>query len=672
MDKQIVAVSINKVQTFLFDTILSHTQEKQAEAATLNKIMSASNEISEEFNKKINAAFDDTEITELLSCSGVYIFECELDEKSIDEKLNQLFVSYYRDSQGKKQLRYVYFPKENQSELEAIKKAKQLLAKPDNFTVLVEKNKEVLFNFEDVSEDDRKTKEESDYTIKYPKFAKDINALFDLDDRDKSNHFRMAVIKADLDGMGDLFKGIDDYQDYRAISDILNDHVSPEGLHRAAADYLPNHKDGWIHLFYIAGDDIFFAVSIANLINGIDVCRKMLVDINGEIEKVSPDYKLSMSIGVEITFNREPVRYYLSMVEDQLKCAKKIKLKDVLKSYVQTKIAFSGVVWLDINMSRLKADKKRLNKDIKNNSQKISAINQAIGDVPVWNFFLDEVRILNYIKSEDDLKEYIGKPHFFYSLLEKLTNKEIYQNNTKYINNLLYHLIPQYMDTSIDKDLWQAELLINRGIIYQLYQKKLKGKVIELSDDRKARLEAYLRLMLLFSDERFSIEGVEGDKGFKFSSDEQTNVRKELLSKPMEYLYHSLKKDHNSQLLKYFAVYVVMDKKRKHLELLNIEKTMFYRLRKVDKIDIKKAAKMIALKNCTSRKELTEKNKTREEFGKKPKHLFFDKDSFRKEAEEGGQWTEDFIDSLMLLYEYNSLLRRYKGRCKELEGGSKK
>ena len=132
MNKQIVALSINKVQSFLFDTILSHAQEKQAETDTLNHIMTASNEISIDFARKIRENFQVKNNEELLYCSGVFIFQCTLEEEFIDKKLNNLFLEYYRESQGKKQLRYVYFPRENLSELDAIKKAKQLLQKPEN------------------------------------------------------------------------------------------------------------------------------------------------------------------------------------------------------------------------------------------------------------------------------------------------------------------------------------------------------------------------------------------------------------------------------------------------------------------------------------------------------------------------------------------------------------
>ena len=691
MNRQIVALSINKVQSFLFDTILAHTQEKQSETNTLNHIMTASKEISIDFAQKIKATFNVEEVNVLLYCSGVFIFQRTFEEDNIDEKLNDLFLEYYRESQGKKQLRYVYFPKENLSELDAIKEAKMLLQKPENFAKIVAKNMNTLFSFEPVVDDNKKTESKENYITKYPKFARDINALFNpiepvgdnSDKQNNSNHFRMAVIKADLDGMGDLFKKIKNYKDYKAISDILNQFVSLDGLHKIALKYSPKtfskDNEGWIFPFYVAGDDVFFAVSIENLINGIDVCRHIVKEINKEISKNNKnelqEYKLSLSIGVEIVFNREPVRYYLDMVEKQLKCAKRIKPNYNIKRFVNSKICISGVVWLDIDIGKVKKHKKELKNNQKHKHgckcyacKKVIQINKEIGNVYIWRFFLDEVAILNYVKSksESKLDDYIGKPHYFYSLLEKLTDTQICDSEIKYFNNLFYHLLPKYMDTSIKGDLWKVELLINRGIIKQLYQKGPKGNSIQYNDKVKKQLESYLRLMLLLSDKRFQINGIES-KRYNFRNDEQDNVRKELLSKPMEYLYEMLDTKHESKLLKYFAEYKKLNKKGNHLERLSIEKSMFFKLRRTDKISINKAASMIELKNSDSEKEVEEKNKIRINEGKKPQYFYFNKKEFCDEANKSGQWTEDFIDSLMLLYEYNSFLRKYKKRCKDLK-----
>lgn len=57
--------------------------------------------------------------------------------------------------------------------------------------------------------------------MEYPLFAENINALYSAEESDNPKRFRIAVIKADLDGMGDMFKNIKSYDDYSRVSRIL-------------------------------------------------------------------------------------------------------------------------------------------------------------------------------------------------------------------------------------------------------------------------------------------------------------------------------------------------------------------------------------------------------------------------------------------------------------------
>jgi len=649
MKKQIAALSINKVQTFLFDVIHAHVQEKQVEQATLKNIMNASKEISDDFQRVIKSKFAGVEMQELLFCSGMYIFSCVLPESEIKKRLNELFLDYYKNSQGKKQLRYICFEAGQKSEIEVIKRAKEELKKSARLTEIIEKNKKILFSFQPASENQDKFMNDTD---QYPMFAADINALFNQNEAENKNHFRIAVIKADLDSMGKLFEKIDNYQEYRDISRLLNTGISLDGLHQVAKKIALDNQKGWLYPFYIAGDDIFFAVSAANMIKGINVCRQILQDINRAIKKMHPKRELSMSIGVEITFNREPVRYYLSMVEKQLKCAKRAAeyngwANKVLSKFLQTKIAIGGTTYFDIDYAEVKQYKKRL----KGTRDKMKMkINRELGTVPVWSFFLNEVKVLNSVRKDDSIKDLIGTPGFYYALLNTLT--EVHDNDVKYCNNLLYHLRPKYLN-SPTKELRKKELLLNRGIIRQLYQKTLYGDKIIINEVTKRRLEAYLRLMILFSDDRFRVRIGDDEKDRNFREED---IKKELLRKPMEYLYDNLKCGHGSKLICYFADYLNYEahdeKKGKYLQRLRIEKSMFFRLREMGKVTVEKAANMIEMQNPSSDKKSSEINVS-------PYRMEFLKEEFCRAAKGSGQWTTDFVDSLMLLYEYNDLIIKF-------------
>ncbi len=70
---------------------------------------------------------------------------------------------------------------------------------------------------------------------------------------------------------------------------------------------------------------------------------------------------------------------------------------------------------------------------------------------------------------------------------------------------------------------------------------------------------------------------------------------------------------------------------------------------------------MIALNNSKSKIDIDAANEKRRKEGKALYHLYFDKDTFCGEAKKSGQWTSDYVDSLMLFYEYNEISIRFRG-----------
>lgn len=672
-EKQIVALSVDKVQAFLTETIHSHVQEKQTEQATLKSIMNASREISEGFHNVIKRKFSETKVDEnenkLLSCSGVYIFKCGLPVEAIEAKLNELFLAYYHSSQGQKLLKCVFFPEGKYDKIEAIQEAKKRLKQSGYLNERIEKNKETLFSFSTVDKKNTGVMDEEAEPMEFPMFARDINALFSKEESANENHFRIAVIKADLDDMGNMFKKIDGYDDYSKVSKILNDEVCLKGLHESIKGE-SNGRTGWLFPFYVAGDDIFFAVSVKNLIKGIEACGNILSRINGRLEKElsrkNPTIlKLSMSIGVEITFNREPIRYYMERVESQLKKAKETDPasfgKFLKRKFIKTKISICGLTYLDIDCAELKKHKENL-------SYKLQAI-------PIWNFFRRDVKLLNYIRAEGNgYNEILGTPGFFYTLLERLSVKSVRESDMRYINSVLYHLLPRFTK-ALDKEKRNLELLLNAGILSQLFFKKEKGGVeIVLNSNTRHRLETYLRLMLLFSDSRFGItddaDSAAESELYTYKDEELDNARKYLFSKSTDYLYKEILIKKDKCLTKVFANEECYQEKvarrhktgrgkRSYLQKLKIEKSMFVKLRELAKVSNdearRKAINMIELRNKDTKQEIQKLNDDRKSIGKAPINLFFDKDKFWALTKESDAWNEDFVDSLMLLYKYKEL-----------------
>jgi hypothetical protein len=659
MSEQIVALSIDKVQTCLFEVIHAHEQEKQTEEATLKSIVNSSNEISREFFEMVWRVFPEKEEGAiLLACSGVCIFKCKLAEEVIALRLNELFLKYYHSSQGQKLLRYVYFPADGYNEIGAIQKAKKRLKQASDFNNIIEKNKEQLFSFCEIKKVKEKPDESETFDEKdYPMFAAHINALFHVEDSERAknkNRFRIAVIKADLDGMGDMFKKISDYKEYQRISEALNESISLEALHEAAKVCRPEGRESWLFPFYIAGDDIFFAVSVANLIKGVEVCRHILKNINEKLHSYSQ--QLSISIGVVVTFNRQPIRYYLEMVEKQLKYAKGAKCPENLKPFLDATIAIGGLAFFDLDYDKFKAHKEKYQG--RKNPEKIE-LNQKINSVPVWRFFLNHLSLLRNIKKEEKFKKILATPSFFYTLLEKLSQDDVQNDERKYMNQLLYHLLPKYLDPP-HSQLWRSELLLNAGILEQLYQKGPYGREIKFCDDTKQRLEIYLRLMLLFSDTRFNMAKQLEPNSNLFNDERITSAKKMLLTKVRSYLFDYILK---TDLRDFFVKQQPHPKngKIKYFQKLSIHKSLFFKLRDTP---VEKAATMLLLNNSKPMDQGNNTNGTTESKEKPIYRMNFDLEGFCEKAAKSRAWTPDFVDSLMLFYQYAEMVIKYNAAYK--------
>lgn len=673
-EKQIVALTVDKVQNYLIGTIHAHVQEKQTEKETLKSIMNSSREISKDFYQSIKKEFNVIDEDRLLNCSGVFIFISVLPKADIDTKLNKLFLEYYRKSQGQKLLKYTCFSAKNfeNKRVEAIQEAKKRLKYAGEFSKIIEKNKNILFSFQEIDcQNTLFEKDESDF----PMFARNLDTLFNKDEKNNKNHFRIAVIKADLDGMGDMFKKIKYYEEYSNISKALNDIISMNGLHKVAENFRSECGLEWLFPFYVAGDDIFFAVSLSNIMYAVSVCRQILENIKDRLNECSIQQSLSMSIGIEITFNNQPIRYYLDMVERQLKNAKNTKIPYILEEFKYAKISFCNLTFMDVDYDRIKEQKKTITcyKNSKNNPkcrcnncQRKRDFNSALQEVPIWQFFLSDVNMLKEIKAiyGKDSKS-LGAPGFFYTLLERLTHEEIQRNRTKYINSVLYHLLPRYLDSS-DKKLRELELRLNSGIMEQLYRRDLDGYKIEVDDKSKQRLETYLRLMLLFSEERFSIEENSRIKERCILTKEDIeNARKILLSRPKIYLKKLLRKDRYKMTNIFINDYSYRKKGKlvECLQLLRIEKSMFFKLFQTDMFTtdkINKVANMLELQNSSDRNEINSINEEKIKEDKTPNHLYFDKSEFCKLAMDSKEWNQDYVQSMMLLYEYNKMNIKFR------------
>lgn len=237
---------------------------------------------------------------------------------------------------------------------------------------------------------------------------------------------------------------------------------------------------------------------------------------------------------------------------------------------------------------------------------------------------------------------------------------------------MLYSLRLKHLDNS---NIRNKELIFKSRIIKQLYavlaEKKKKKKfkkiyknTIVLNDNSKHRLETYIQLLILLTDPRYNLNSIEHSSE-DYEKKQIKNAQKFLLKKTINYLYEKLYK-YDSNLLD-IIIKKDMSKTKNSSDIyfkrLNIEKSMFFKLRDTDKVSIEKAAELIKLKNqvCQNKdSDVTEENKE-----KTSNYMCFDEDKFKKAAK--NSWNSTFIDSLMLLYQYNEMNIKLNGIIKEEE-----
>ena len=371
MDKYIIAVKIIKVQSCLFNILHAHVQEKQKEENTLRTICNLSTEISTALKEKVEAKFEQckiesNDIVAFPSGSGDVVYRVEMDDFKKAEMLStldELFVEIYRQHQGRMRISYAIMLATN-NDYHDIKSINELLKKQSQ-NEIIQRNANILFNFQ-TDEDNTLDKDSSMHLVvnskaSWPFHAENLGELRQ-NTEDPEERFRLAMIKADFDGMYDLFNSLENIDQYKYISKILSDRISIEGLYKFVKDTADKNPVVWenFKLFplYIAGDDIFFAVHVSNLILGIHILRELVKAINNEIMQQIPGITLTLRIGVDITWNSQPIRYYYERVEVQMnRCKTNLNdehdetIVNLLKK-ATVKIALDNCVFYDTYIER--------------------------------------------------------------------------------------------------------------------------------------------------------------------------------------------------------------------------------------------------------------------------------------------------------------------------------
>ncbi|MGG1654527.1 Cas10/Cmr2 second palm domain-containing protein [Paenibacillus sp. NRS-1780] len=684
MSSYVVAVSMDKVQSFLYYVLQAQIQEKQSNNGTLNTIIESSRLISDQFYQDIGmegerGPFAKHIDEELLKCSGMCVFVTSLPEDQIVKNLNGIFETYYKKLSGQIFMKYVYFKQtdlKNNNPLQAIKESKKRLREKACFNSIIAQNRELLFMFHSSPEREQKRGlTTSSVTNVFSAFTNTINDLYSKQDENNDNHFRVAVIKADLDGMGELFKQLDSHETYKQVSELLSKYIYLEYLHDGVKKIKRNDPEFRLYPLYIAGDDIFFAVPTSKLVDGVNLCKDILKQINGEIEQINRKREtglqpLSMSIGIDFTFNREPIRYYHERVQQQLDFAKKAPSMVAVAGVVPLscmKISINEYVLYRYDLAsdssgRLKPTKSKITPE-----QKFKEFHAEKNN---WKHFVTQVKRL-----QDAMEEGFAAHHFFYGLLNKITDPKVCNNLMKYSNSVLYHVIPQYLNSN-NRKLRESELLILESMLKQVVVKTTKsGKTskegkLSFGMDQRRQLEKYVRLLLLFADPRFKIvqkktRSVANDFDIK-------RVRSTVFNKTLRYLFdQNLGGSKDCKVFREIFVeytrYTPLSDagskrgggigKETEVEVyrtLRLSNSLLHRFKGMN--DIQRVAEMIEATNPQQKEDIITIEQLRREEHKAPPGLYFDKETFLRMARSQQMWKSEYIDSLLIFYQLREQL----------------
>ena len=627
-----VAIAVEKVQRYIFQVI----DKSQADEKTLRNIISASDniamnilkEIETEFNLNAQQSKDDNKI---LWISGKVVFRNKETEDEIKVKLKKLYQKIYADYQGNIFLNYVSFTisSDKKNNMEILRRAECLLKESTTKSQVIKDNSEVLFSFKELDNKNQNQiygnkKEENVFLTNM-----DDLVVLDINHETDSSDGKIAILKADINNLGRIMKEIDDnYDKYLQVSKLLSGKISIDNLSKMVINSKQPEEDEeelekTILPFYVAGDDIFYAVRINALFESIKVLHNMIKDINQELKEIQGEYgkiELSIAIGVVFVNNHQPIRYYSQMVEKELSVAKK---------NMKEQKSFNAVAGISMAGNLFYIYKEGL----------------GYGENNGFFRFCNEV---------GELKEMMEEKIFTRTSLHNLLiNLETEKDKERQMFYALYYLKPNLRTGDIGNTKENKELYFKYYLLSHLVEEKRDWNkreeryfVPEKIDDI---LIPKLKLILLFLKEQYSDKSgktkvkkyiISSDKGA--ATDQKRRIRSVMFHKPINYLLDKVCE--YDSIEKLFIKKISKDKKQLYISA-HFEPTIFYRAKML--MELKKSSqvlKMIINYNNNFNKNSQEEieNIYRINFNEKKFEEYFSKTKDTK-----------WIDRLILIYKYN-------------------
>lgn len=622
--KNIVVISVEKIQKYIYKYI----DQNQNDEKTLKSIILASNNISEDILNKIQKEFNISKEDELLWISGKVIFKSDLPKEEIKKKLVKLYREVYIEYEGNIFLNYSVFPEENLSDMEVIKEANKYLKGNQNKVKIIEENKDLLFNFQEF----RTKKKTANLKIEKECLQVFLNNMDDLvDTESESTDGKIAIVKADINNLGNTMQEIDSYSKFKATSETLKKYINLNCFARYVRKYTNKDINHKILPFYMAGDDIFYAVKINYLFDSIRILKNIIDQINSDIKKIFNEKEsntnisnklngISIAVGVTFVNNHQPIRYYRQIVEEELGSAKGMMKSD------EKKLSLMG---LSISGCKFNWYKKRSedNKNKKGSNGKSDGFNRFCCEVGELNNMM-----VNNVFTSSSL----------HKLLINLENEKSPERQLLYI---LYFCKPNLLK---NKE-FNEEFYFKSYILSQIVEDP-KGKDERFFDKDKIGniLIPKLKIILLFLRENKN-NSKSNKKKYITSNNRARSI---LLNKPINFFLQKREKKTESDDIENLFIKIDIDKtqNKRFYKAAGFEPSIFFRAKGL--IENKKKDQVITLFKSYFENVIDVKNKN------SPHIINFDINKFEKRFKK----TKDtvWLDKLILLFEYNNQRIIYK------------
>ena len=460
-----------------------------------------------------------------------------------------------------------------------------------------------------------------------------------------SSDGKIAIVKADINNLGRIMKKICNYDEYLQVSNLLLEAVSMDNFRIMVknsntlkkGDNVENNElqqdeemfEKAILPFYVAGDDIFYAVRINALFDSITVLHNMINEINqklDEIQNKANKIELSISVGVVFVNNHQPIRYYRQMVEEELSVVK----KDMKKNK-----SFNSVVGVSIAKNLFYIYKEGF----------------GYGESDGFFRFCNEVRELRKMMDEEIFTRT--------SLHNLLINLETERDQEKQMLYALYFLMPNLRTGDISDKEENKELYFKYYWLSLLVEEKRNGQNKNerffLPENINKILIPKMKLILLLLNKKYYDKDEEyKSKEFNYNciissnnksfADQKIRIRSVMFHKPINYILKVIEeKNIESMFFKKHSQGKVLYKSA------NFDPSIFFRAKRLIESGKKEQVKtMFSRYNSIINSQLVSDIKEEKE---NVHRLSFDEKDFAKRIEKvsGTEW----IDRLILLYQYN-------------------